>query len=36
VSFTIFIVGHIIASMQLTVMEQRLEQLQHQLDAGGN
>jgi len=32
VSFTVFIIGHIVASMRLTAMEQRLEELQHVMD----
>jgi heme exporter protein C len=34
VSFTVFIIGHMIASMRLTALEQRLEAMQSVLDRG--
>jgi hypothetical protein len=34
VSFTIFIIGHMIASMRLTALEQRLEAMQIVQDRG--
>jgi hypothetical protein len=33
-SFTIFIIGHILISMRITSLEQRLEQAQHHIDGG--
>jgi heme exporter protein C len=33
-SFTAFILGHILMSMRITGLEQRLEQVQHQIDGG--
>jgi|MEHZ01.5.fsa_nt_MEHZ011593873.1_9 heme exporter protein C len=33
-SFTVFILGHILMSMRITGLEQRLEQAQHQIDGG--
>ena len=34
VSFTVFIIGHMMASMRLTALEQRLESMQQNLDGG--
>ena len=34
VSFTIFIIGHILMSMRITGLEQRLEQAQKHIDGG--
>jgi heme exporter protein C len=34
ISFTVFISGHILMSMRITGLEQRLEQVQHQIDGG--
>ena len=34
VSFTVFIIGHMMASMRLTALEQRLERMQHNIDGG--
>jgi hypothetical protein len=34
ISFTVFIVGHMMASMRLTALEQRLERLQVSVDGG--
>jgi len=34
VSFTVFIIGHMMASMRLTALEQRLERMQQHLDGG--
>ena len=33
-SFTIFIIGHILMSMRITGLEQRLEQAQNHIDGG--
>ena len=33
-SFTLFIVGHMLISMRITQLEQRLEQVQNSLDGG--
>ena len=34
ISFTVFISGHILMSMRITGLEQRLEQVQHHIDGG--
>ena len=35
ISFTIFIIGHILTSMHITKLEQRVEMLQSEIDKGG-
>ena len=34
VSLTVFIIGHMVASMRLTALEQRLERMQQNFDGG--